>query len=60
METLTLPGLTVLASLSGAITGMPAEAEISRPQPVQMAQATCTLSGQRRAGANTAITIAAP
>jgi len=48
METLTVSGLMVLASLSTGMTEMPAEAEISRPQ---MAQASCSLSGQQRAGA---------
>lgn len=48
MESITLSGLMVLASLSGA----PAEAEISKaPSAMQMAQASCSLSGQQRAGA---------
>ncbi|MBX3494121.1 MAG: hypothetical protein KF899_14245 [Parvibaculum sp.] len=51
MESITLSGLVVLASLSGAMTGMPAEAEISKPPALQVAQASCSLSGQQRAGA---------
>ncbi|PKQ03206.1 MAG: hypothetical protein CVT72_15430 [Alphaproteobacteria bacterium HGW-Alphaproteobacteria-11] len=47
MESITLSGLVVLASLSGG----PAEAEISKPPALQMAQASCSLSGQQRAGA---------
>ncbi|MBX3490437.1 MAG: hypothetical protein KF769_03815 [Parvibaculum sp.] len=52
MESITLSGLVVLASLSGAMTGMPAEAEISKPpSALQTAQASCSLSGEQRAGA---------
>ncbi|MEX0839235.1 MAG: hypothetical protein WD034_06860 [Parvibaculum sp.] len=48
MESITLPALMVLASLSA---GAP-EPEMSKiPAPQQMAQGTCSLSGQQRAGA---------
>ncbi|MDO8838820.1 MAG: hypothetical protein Q7V31_07795 [Parvibaculum sp.] len=47
MDTITLPALMVLASLSA---GAP-EAEISKiPAPQQFASATCSLSGQQRVG----------
>lgn len=48
MEPMTLPAVMVLALLSA---GAP-EAEMSKiPAPQQLASATCSLSGQHRAGA---------